>query len=165
MSAAATNRDMPDHLSVTDLRFPRQLLLWAMRQVRYGAGDNETQRLIGEVLQRVGISPAHQYLNSMADRFAMHSTCSLQVLPPDRGWVSCDELLILDALGAMQQGDTERLEICWMRWLSATAFRVAVVHAAELMSVFSGAGLLLGVPSNDLNNLPKRTQEITLHEF
>ncbi len=163
MAERATNRDAYVHLSVADLRFPRQLLLWAMRQTHHGAGDGETQRLIGAALQRVGISPAHRHLNRLVECFATQSFRPVQVLPPDLGWVSCDEMLILDALGVMQQAGIEQLDGCWMQWLSATTCRVAVVHAAELMSVFSGAGLLLGVPCDDLNKMAEQPTAITRH--
>lgn len=141
-----------EHLLVTDLRFPRQLLLWAFRQTRYGGGQVVIKQLIADALQRVGLSRAHRHLDILIDCFVTVADGGrpLHLLPPDRGWVSCDEMLLLDALGMLQSGNDYELTHFWQLWLSPADVRLAAAHAAAIAAQFRDAGLLLGAPDECL---------------
>lgn len=159
MTTETTHREVQAQAALTDLRFPRQLLLWAMRQSRHAVDDSANHRVLGDALQRVGLNSAHRHLGVLVDCFAKRALRPIQILPPDRDWVSCDEMSILDALGALQLGESAELECSWRFWLPAPAFQLAVTAAAALMSVFSSAGLILGVPgvsSDRVRLLPLR---------
>ncbi len=152
-----------EHLLVTDLRFPRQLLLWAFRQTRYGNGQAVIKQLIADALQRVGLSQAHKHLDILVDCFTADGGRQLHLLPPDRSWVSCDEVLLLDALGTLQSGDDYELTHFWQLWLSPTGVRLATAHAAAIAAQFHNAGLMLGASDEWPPPVPLPSQSALLH--
>jgi len=152
-----------EHPLVTDLRFPRQLLLWALRQTRYGNGQAVIKQLITDALQRVGLSQAHKHLDILIGCFAADGGRQLHLLPPDRSWVSCDEMLLLDALGTLQSGDDYELTHFWQLWLSPSGVRLATAHAAAIAAQFRNAGLMLGAPDEWLPPVPSPSPSALLH--
>jgi hypothetical protein len=152
-----------EHLLVSDLRFPRQLLLWAFRQTRHGGGQAIIKQLIADALQRVGLSQAHRHLDILVDCFAADGGRRLHLLPPDHSWVSCDEMLLLDALGTLQSGCDYELTHFWQLWLSPSGVRLASAHAAAIAAQFRNAGLLLGAPDEYVAPIPSRPLSVLLH--
>jgi hypothetical protein len=152
-----------DHLLVSELRFPRQLLLWALRQIRFSGNQAEVKQLIADALQRVGLSQTHGHLDILVDCFASGDRRSLQMLPPDRSWVSCDELLLLDALGTLQSHDDQEPTHFWQLWFPPAGVRLAISHAAIIAAQFRNAGLLLGTPEEYVSPSPMRMASALLH--
>ncbi len=152
-----------EHLMVNELRFPRQLLLWALRQTWFAGGEGSVRQVIAESLQRVGLSQAHSHLELLVERLVVDSERLLQMLPPDRCWVSCDELLLLDMFGALQVCDEDAFAHFWRHWLPPTAARFAALHAAEIAGYFRSAGLMLGNPGEHMSSVRVRSASAVLH--
>lgn len=144
-------------VTIDDLRFPQQFVLWASRQwVLARPLPNYRDSLLLGGFSRLGIPSAAVELDQLLAALIEGSHYQPMFLRPCRGWVGDDEHAYLEILCALQRGlngtATERLG----HWCPPASLRLALTAGKRMTTLLSEAGLELGAPAQQIR-LP-RTQ-------
>lgn len=151
-------------VTIDDLRFPQQFLLWASRQwVQARPLPNCRDSLLHAGFSRLGIPSARIQLDRLLAALIEGSHYQPVFLRPCRAWVSDDERAYLEILCALQSGlngaATERLGY----WCPPNSLRSALSAGRRMTALLSEAGLELGAPTQPIRIRHQAAVHSALH--
>ncbi len=147
----------------SDLKFPRQFVLWAIRQWCFSCESHDGERLVRTGFANLGIEDGYGALDTLLGCLVARPG-GLQILAPNRRDVSADERHVLDALSLMQRGSHDLSALPWAHWMTPATLRLALQQALALTTWLTQAGLMLSLPAEGQRGSPgMRLPNITLH--
>lgn len=141
------------HASVTDvgeLRFPRQFLLWSVRQWCHAPDRDRGTALVREAFQRMSMNDAYLALDALLSTLLASTPRPMCWRCPNARFVSDDEWALLDAIAILQSGAEDLVRCRWSMSWPENAVHIAIDAATRLARGFTEAGLMLGVPGSIL---------------
>ena len=135
-----------DVADLGELRFPRQMLLWAVRQWTHVEAARGPQGLVSEAFTRLQMHGACAQLDAMLCSLLGDTPRPLCWRCPSATMVSDDEMLLLDSIGLLQVQAHDCVAVRWSLMWPAATVGVALTYAAQLAIQFADAGLILGAP-------------------
>jgi hypothetical protein len=128
---------------VQALRFPRQFLLWAIRQWTHVGRDLAATALIREAFARLHMHDGYDALTLLLEALLSTTPRPLCWRCPNAPTLSGDEARLLDAIAFLQADAEDAAADEFARLWPAHTVNIALHAARMLASGFSHAGLLL----------------------
>jgi hypothetical protein len=143
-TAATDHSDETQHYPFETLPFTAQLLVWGMRQwVSALKSGGDFASLTGDGFAQFGLGDAGQALDDLFQVVAVSARRQIDIRCVKCRFVSEDEILLIDCLGAAQEGQFSLAYAGLLEILPPAATRHVMPTLIAMAKFFSHAGLAI----------------------